>query len=206
MGARARNTSSPVMYVALGDSTGVGDGARNGGYVARIFTRIERERPASRLTNLCVSGAETRDVLRDQLPRMNDARPTLITLGIGINDVTHGVETEQFARNLEEIITRLRERTDAPIVVTNLPDISYAPGVPPYLRAQLRQRLNSFNERIAEIATRHRLRLVDIYSPSHDTLATHSEHFSTDGFHPSDAGYEFWAATMWPTIKSVIDG
>ena len=59
-----RAADTAVSYVALGDSTGVGVGARNGGYVARLFQRIERVRPASRLTNLCVSGATTADVLR----------------------------------------------------------------------------------------------------------------------------------------------
>ena len=55
--------SKPVVYTALGDSTGVGTGAREGGgYVLRLFKRIERERPLSRLTNLCVSGATTDDV------------------------------------------------------------------------------------------------------------------------------------------------
>src|SRR5436309_1752244 len=64
----AAQTSAPVVYVALGDSTGVGMGARKGGgYVARLFERIERERPRSRVVNLCVSGARTDDVLRGQL-------------------------------------------------------------------------------------------------------------------------------------------
>src|SRR4051812_17377096 len=53
---------APVIYAALGDSTGVGVGAKEGGYVARLFTRIKSVRPDSTLTNVCVSGAETEDV------------------------------------------------------------------------------------------------------------------------------------------------
>src|ERR687892_610256 len=90
-------TRVPVVYVALGDSTGVGVGARGGGgYVARIFERIERVRPGSRLVNLCVSGATTGDVLRGQVGRVGDARPTLVTVGIGINDLTRMTAPEQF--------------------------------------------------------------------------------------------------------------
>src|SRR5215208_4550240 len=115
----------PVVYVALGDSTGAGVGARKGGgYVARLFERIERVRPGSRLVNLCVSGATTGDVLRSQVGRVGDARPSLVTVGIGINDLTRMTAPEQFARNFEEIVTRLRAQTDAPAVVTNLPDVS----------------------------------------------------------------------------------
>ncbi|HEX8127641.1 MAG TPA: SGNH/GDSL hydrolase family protein [Pyrinomonadaceae bacterium] len=195
----------PVVYVAFGDSTGVGVGARRGaGYVARIFERIERVRAGSSVRNFCVSGAETADVLRGQLTRLDSAHPTLITLGIGINDVSHGVSPEQFARNYEEIVTRLKSKTNAPIVTTNIPDISHAPRVPAFLHEQVRQRIKLFNAHIAEIAGRHDLRLVDAYDMSREVIPNHPEFFSADGFHPSDEGYEYWAKMMWPAVKEAI--
>ena len=60
------STKGPIVYVALGDSTGAGVGARQGGYVARIFKRLLERRPGSKLSNLCVSGATTADLLRGQ--------------------------------------------------------------------------------------------------------------------------------------------
>jgi acyl-CoA thioesterase I len=217
-GARGENTGegvgpemgegkrkAPVVYVALGDSTGVGVGARKGGgYPARLFERIERVRPGSRLVNLCVSGATTADVLRGQVGQVRGARPTLVTLGIGINDVSRQVGPEQFARNYEEIVARVREQTDAPLVVSNLPDIAHAPAVPAFLREEARRRINLFNERIAEAAARHGLPLVDTYAKSHAVIPKHPEFFSADGFHPSDEGYEFWAFEMWPAVKAAI--
>ncbi|HEX8355005.1 MAG TPA: SGNH/GDSL hydrolase family protein [Pyrinomonadaceae bacterium] len=195
----------PVVYVALGDSTGVGVGARKGGgYVARLFERIERVRPGSRLVNLCVSGATTADLLRAQVARVGDARPTLVTLGIGINDVTRQVPAEQFARNLEEIAARLREQTEAPVVVSNLPDVSHAPAVPAFLREGARRRIQEFNERVAEAAARHGLFLADSFEKSAAVIPTHPEFFSPDGFHPSEEGYEFWAFEMWPVVKRAL--
>jgi acyl-CoA thioesterase I len=197
--------TTPVAYVAFGDSTGVGVGARRGGgYVARLFERIERVRAGSSVKNFCVSGAETADVLRGQLTRLDATRPTLITLGIGINDVSHGIAPEQFARNYEEIVSRLKSRTDAPIVVTNIPDISTAPRVPVFLHDQVQARIRLFNEHIAEIARRHELLLVDTYDMSREVIPAHPEFFSPDGFHPSDEGYEYWAKMMWPTVKEAI--
>ena len=195
----------PVVYVALGDSTGVGVGARKGGgYAARLFERIERVRPGSRLVNLCVSGATTGDVLRSQAGRVGEARPTLVTLGIGINDATRNVSPEQFAENYERIIERIREQTDAPVVLTNVPDVAHAPAVPAFLRDAARARIQLYNERILDIATRHRLLLVDAFAESAAVISTHPEFFSSDGFHPSDQGYEFWAVKMWPTVKLAI--
>ncbi|HEX8560179.1 MAG TPA: SGNH/GDSL hydrolase family protein [Pyrinomonadaceae bacterium] len=196
---------APVVYAALGDSTGAGVGARKGGgYVARLFERIERVRPGSRLVNLCVSGATSGDVLRSQVGRLGAAAPTLVTLGIGINDVTRQVAPEQYERNLEEIIARLRAQTAAPVVVSNLPDVSHAPAVPVFLRAEARRRLLLFNARVAQVARRHGLFLADSYERSAAVIPGHPEFFSADGFHPSDEGYEFWAFEMWPTVKKAL--
>jgi len=196
---------APVVYVAVGDSTGVGVGARKGGgYVARLFERIERVRPGSRLVNLCVSGATTGDLLRAQVGRVGDARPALVTVGIGINDLTRQATPEQFAHNIGEIVTRLRAQTDAPVVVSNLPDVSHAPAVPAFLRGAARRRLILYNERIAGAAARHGLHLADSFEKSAAVIPTHPEFFSPDGFHPSDEGYEFWAFEMWPTVKQAL--
>ncbi|HEX8282358.1 MAG TPA: SGNH/GDSL hydrolase family protein [Pyrinomonadaceae bacterium] len=195
----------PVVYVALGDSTGVGVGARKGGgYVARLFGRVERARPGSRLVNLCVSGATTSDVLRTQVGRVGAAGPTLITVGIGINDVTRQVEPERFARNFEEIVARLRAQTGAPVVVSNLPDLSHAPVVPDFMRAGARLLIQEFNARVAESASRHGLFLADTFGKSAAVIPTHPEFFCPDGFHPSDEGYEFWAFEMWPVVKRAL--
>lgn len=193
-----------VRYVALGDSTGAGVGARNGGYVARIFKRIEAMRSGSTLTNLCVSGATSADVLNRQLEQGMAAGPNLITLGIGINDIGHGLEIEEFADNYDAILKRLKEGTRATIVVSNLPDISSAPRIPPTLRSEYQQRIIMFNRKLEEIANHHGVVIFDVFGITHEQLAQHPEYFSADGFHPSDPGYELWADQMWPTIARII--
>lgn len=197
-------TKGPIIYVALGDSTGAGVGARKGGYVARLFKRIEERRPDSKLSNLCVSGATTADVLRGQLERGVAAGPDLVTLGIGINDIGHGLTLEQFSKNYEQILSTLREKTHAQIVVTNIPDISSAPRIPGPMRSEYQQQIIQFGRRLEEIAVRHGVTVFDIYAVTTKELASHPEYFSSDGFHPSDAGYEMWAQSMWPTLAKVI--
>lgn len=196
--------SGPVNYVALGDSTGAGVGAKNGGYVARLFRRIEKLKPGSRLLNLCVSGATSEDVKREQLDRAIAAKPTLVTLGIGINDLGHGLSLEASVANIQTILTRLKKETTATIVVSNLPDISAAPRIPPPLRAEVQQRIEHLNQKIAEIAAGHGVKVFDIYTSTHQLLPAHPEYFSSDGFHPSDSGYEVWAEQMWPTVAEAI--
>ena len=198
--------SSPVNYVALGDSTGVGVGARTGGgYVARLFERIERERPGSRVANLCVSGARTGDLLRHQLPRVAALRPTLVTVGVGINDLTNFAPAEAFEANYEEIVTRLSAGAPAArVVLSNIPDISPAPAVPAHLRADAVRRVKLFNQIIDRAAARHGVRVADAYHSSREVIAAHPEFFCEDGFHPSAEGYEYWAKMLWPAVKEAI--
>src|SRR6185369_4961079 len=101
-------TTGPVVYVAVGDSTGSGVGAREGGYVLRLFNRLVQRRPGSQLTNLCVSGATTEDLVRGQLERGVGMNPDLVTVGIGINDIGHGLTIEQFAQNYDKILSTFR--------------------------------------------------------------------------------------------------
>ena len=197
-------TTGPIVYVALGDSTGSGVGAREGGYVARLFKRVLERRPESKLNNLCVSGSTTADVLRGQLDRGVAADPDLITLGIGINDIGHGLTLDQFAKNYEQILSTLKEKTRARVVVTNIPDISSAPRIPGSMRSEYQRQIMQFNQRLEEIAVRHGATVFDVYSITTAELPSHPEYFSSDGFHPSDAGYELWSERMWPIVEEVI--
>lgn len=197
-------TKGPIVYVALGDSTGAGVGAREGGYVARLFKRILERRPDSKLSNLCVSGATTGDLLRSQLDRGVALNPDLVTVGIGINDIGHGLSLEQFSKNYEQILSTLKQKTRARIVVTNLPDISSAPRIPGTLRREYQRQIVQFSQRLGEIANRQGVTIFDIHTITKAELPSHPEYFSSDGFHPSDKGYELWASEMWPTVARVI--
>jgi lysophospholipase L1-like esterase len=195
----------PIHYVALGDSTGVGVGARNGGYAGRVFKHISERRPGSRLTNLCVSGATTVAVLESQLDQALATNADLITLGIGINDIGHGLTVEEFGKNYEAILSRLKSETGATILVTNIPDISTAPGIPDFTRRRYHQLIVDFNQRLEEIALRHSVPVFDIYTITHQELPAHPEYLSSDGFHPSDKGYELWAEQMWPALAKLFE-
>jgi lysophospholipase L1-like esterase len=196
----------PILYVALGDSTGVGQGARYGGYVDRLFRKLVVKRAGSRLINLCVSGSTTTDVIRGQLDEGIAAKPELVTLGVGINDIGHGLSLQEFARNYQTILERLKRETQAVVIVTNIPDISSGPRIPLPMRNQYQQEIIAFNQKLQEIASSLGAIVFDSYTITHEQLPSHPEYFSADGFHPSDDGYELWAEQMWPTLEVVIGG
>ena len=170
----------------------------------RVFDRINERRPTSTLQNLCVSGATTDDLIRGQLEQAVSLNPDLVTVGIGINDVGHGLTLEQFSKNYETILSTLKEKTHAQIVVTNIPDVSSAPRIPDSMRSTYQRQIDQFCKRLVEIAEQYGVTIFDIYTITKDELPSHPEYFSNDGFHPSDEGYELWATQMWPTVAKVI--
>ena len=152
-----------------------------------------------------MTGATTRDVLREQLDEGIQANPDLVTLGIGINDIGHGLSLSEFAQNYESILRRLKKDTQAVVIVTNIPDISSGPRTPVDMRSQYQQMIVDFNQKLEQIAGSTGAIVFDIYTITHEELPSHPEYFSADGFHPSDAGYELWADKMWPTLQAVFE-
>lgn len=192
-----------VRYVALGDSTGVGIGARHGGYVEHLFQRLRRTRPGVGLLNLCAAGATSHSVLTGQLPKAQRSRPHLVTLKVGINDVTHGIPPHSYESTLDRLVGELSE-TGAAVVLANLPDMSLAPVarlVPPGLLAG---RVEALNAAVARVVARHGCSCVDLYAYSRVELPEHPEYFSADGFHPSDSGYMRMADHFWPVLTQAL--
>jgi lysophospholipase L1-like esterase len=204
--ATAGNRASPLVYAAVGDSTGIGLGARDGGgYVDRLFARIEQTRPGSTLINLSVAGATTVDAVNKQIPRLDETRASLITICVGVNDLLRGREAKQFAGDYETLVAKLRQPGRL-IVVANLPDVASAPALKGMADESLRARLGQFNKAIKEIAGRYAVPLVDLYQLSGEMTETRREVFSSDGLHPSDLGYARWAEAIWPVIERAVHG
>lgn len=203
--ATAGNSAPPVVYVAVGDSTGIGLGARDGGgYVDRLFARIEQKRPGSTRVNLSMAGASTADAVNQQLTRLEDTQATLVTICVGVNDLLRGREAQQFAGDYETLVAKAR-RPGRVVVVVNLPDVASTPALKAGSDESLRVRLDQFNKAIEDIAGRHGVPLVDLHQSSGELLRSSPESFSSDGLHPSDLGYAHWAAAMWAVVEKAID-
>ncbi len=82
-----------TRYVAIGDSQteGLWDGNDSDGIVGfadRLAAMLDALHPGLQYANLAIRGRRIRDVLDDQLPRALAMRPDLITVCVGMNDIT----------------------------------------------------------------------------------------------------------------------
>ena len=158
------------------------------------------------IDHITLRAPTTADLIERQLPYALETRPTLITIGIGINDLGLQHPDDAFALSLEEVVVKLA-RLRAPIVLANLPDLALSPAIAHLVPRQLyEKRIEMFNEHVTATAARHGLGLVDLYRLSREILPGHPELFSADGFHPSALGYEAWAERMLPIVAAALGG
>ena len=181
-----------TRYVALGDSQteGLWDGDDSAGVVGfadRLAAMLDELHPGLQYANLAVRGKRVRDVLDDQLPYAVAMQPDLVTVCIGMNDITRpGFGFDRALADLALLYRRLAE-LDATVVTTTFPDIA---RIVPIGRV-LRSRMLRMNEAIVTAVDRHGFRLVDLYSaPS----MIQPDTWSDDRVHGSTKGHILFAA------------
>ena len=178
-----------IVYLAIGGSDAVGVGADplTRGYVFRIAEELDERVDEVFLAPLAIPRA-TAEQLDAALELFLESglEPDLVTVWAGPNDVIQGEDADDFEDELEGIFERLRDRPDGVIVAANIPDLTELPR----FRADpdddvTRDRVEEFNEVIAEQAEDYDVLIVDLYGePVEDDLVS-----DEDGFHPNDEGH-----------------
>ncbi|WP_374968330.1 SGNH/GDSL hydrolase family protein [Terrabacter sp. BE26] len=191
---RVAVTGSGPLWVALGDSMtqGIGASAPDRGWAGQLSARLAQRGWAHRLVNLGVNGARVEDVLDRQLPALElleelaeleqaaDARPALVTVVIGSNDVV----VRRHRRGLTERFEQMLDLLPAGALVANLPN--------PHREARAVDAL------LRDRAVAGRLVLVDL---RREVPRSWRGRLASDRFHPNDRGY----ADMASIVERALD-
>ncbi len=208
--ATATPTAPTVRYVALGASDAVGVGASDQNHTAYVPILISRLPAGGAALNLGISGETLHSALSDELPAAIQAKPTLITVWLVGNDFKDCVPLKQYTADLNTLLTQLQTKTNAKVFVANAPDFSLLPAIKQAAaagsfcggsptQAAIRAETLQWNQAIdAAVAARHDT-LINLYDAN---LAGHPDYISSDGFHPSDAGYLALANLFWAAITT----
>ena len=193
-------TTKPLVYVAIGASDAVGVGATDPTRESWVSVLHRRLPSDARLVNLGISGSLLREGLAQQLPVALDATPDLVTVWLAVNDFNARVPLEEYGACLDALLAQLTTRTQARVLVANVPDLT---GVPVYAwvpQDLLRAEILRWNAVIAAAVARHNAVLVDLYALGPEA-AMRPEVVATDGFHPSAEGHRRLAEVMWAAIE-----
>lgn len=192
-----------LRYVVIGDSTGAGQGAPYDRGVAVGSARhlADGGRQVT-LINLSVSGSTMSEVLAGQSADAARARPDVVLLAAGANDVTHLTSKGTVVRDLERIVAGLRATNpDVRIVLTAAPDVGTARRLAQPLRWVAGRRTRQLNGAIGEVADAEGLTLAPIADRTGPRFAEDPSLFAADRFHPDARGYATWL----PVIDDALD-
>jgi lysophospholipase L1-like esterase len=174
--------------VVLGDSSAAGfrlstpeqSAARR---VARALQL--RDGRATRLRSVASNGANTLDVLADQVEAVAGA--DVVLMGLGANDAMDRLDTATVAEAFTELIARVRDLAapDARIVVIGCPELSVAPGLPLLARALMHRHVRRIAKLQARLSNELDVALVPL-----PRAVLPPEVFADDGFHPGALGHE----------------
>ncbi|MBF4575061.1 SGNH/GDSL hydrolase family protein [Frondihabitans sp. VKM Ac-2883] len=181
-----------LSYVALGDSAaqGIGASAPSRSYVGRIGQHIKRTtRSTVGVKNLAVSGSTTRLCKINQVPRLADLTPDIVTVAIGSNDVGE-FNAAKFEKNIRAIYGALPSHA----IVADLPFM---------LLPDLEKKVAVANEIVRRVAGELGLTVAPLYATTRRQgyIGTY-RNTAKDLFHPNDKGYTVWASAFFPAIDA----
>jgi lysophospholipase L1-like esterase len=178
--------------LVIGESTAAGVGARTHAQALPGFLAAEMSGRLGGTMNWLArgkGGATARAVLAELVPA--EQGPFDVTvLTVGINDLFDRRAMRPWAADLRSLIEALGE--SGRIIVSGLPPVHLAPGIPQPLRFVLGRRARAMDRITRQVAASCRAAYVPINVPP----AGSDRLFASDGFHPSETGYHEWARVL----------
>ena len=184
--------NEPLTFAIIGDSaaSGVGDSDSQGNYfgwgyhLAQAFTEplvyINASRP----------GAQSKEVLHDQLPKVLIHEPELVAVIVGGNDLLrNGFSPQVFEENLNETLAYI-EKMGATSMLLELHDPTQIVPMPRLVARVCRRRVNAVNRSTRKLARRYSSVLLE--TRSLDGIYQR-EKWHVDRMHPSKMGHQFIA-------------
>lgn len=194
------NGAATLRIAVIGESTVSGVGARTHrtgitGQLAQLLARKLGARVEWRA--LGQNGATARRIERLALAELGDAKLDVAFVAIGVNDVLELTPVSRWRSDVARLCTLLASRAGAPqIVFLGLPPMHRFPVLPQPLRAFVGTRAKLLDATLAALA-RDKANVLHVPTP----LQGPPDFFCEDRFHPSEAGYAFWAAH---TVDAVV--
>jgi lysophospholipase L1-like esterase len=204
-------TPAPVAlrYVALGDSYTIGTSVQPAErFPDQLVAALGRNAPTLELTaNLGVNGYTSADLVREELPALDDLEPEFVTVLIGVNDVVQGVPTKTYEATVSSILDALLTRLSADRIVTiAIPDYTVTPAGADYGDPTRQHDGIVANNAVMQRLARERgIAFVDIFDLSLRAADDRSL-VAGDGLHASGAQYGLWVERLLPVVEELLGG
>ncbi len=188
--------AEPIKLVGFGDSLMAGyQLPASDAFPVKLEAALKAKGYDVEIANAGVSG----DTSSGGLARLDWSVPDGtkgVILELGANDALRGIAPEETEKNIDAMLTRLKERGIAVLLAGML--------APPNMGADYEKRFNGIYQRMAE---KHGVALYPFFL---DGVAAQADLQIDDGMHPNPAGVDVMVAKILPTaetfLKSVMAG
>jgi lysophospholipase L1-like esterase len=197
-----------LRFVPLGDSYTIGTSvAEAERWPNQLVERLAADPVSLQLAgNPAVNGFTSADLIRAELPRLEELRPEFVTLQIGVNDVVRGVSDIEYATNVSLILDSLLDRLAANrVLCLATPDYTVTPqgaayGQPETQRAGILRNNDILRGACEERGMRFVPDVFEISQAAEDDTTL----VARDGLHPSGAQYGLWVDAMLPVVREML--
>jgi acyl-CoA thioesterase-1 len=188
---QAPASATRPRIVFLGDSLTAGLGLRRDQAVpALIQARLRSAGYPYDVINAGVSGDTSAGGLR-RLDWALVGNVAVLVVELGANDGLRGLPVDQMRRNLNEIVTRAKQRKIT-VVLTGM-------EAPPNYGVDYTR---EFRQVFRDLASEHRVPFVPFFL---EGVAGNPELNNRDGIHPNPAGARIIEATIWRALEPLLE-
>jgi lysophospholipase L1-like esterase len=196
-----------LRYVAFGDSYTIGTSVEaDQRFPNQLVGALGPAQAGLDLVaNLGVNGYTSADLIRDEMPALDELQPEFATVLIGVNDVVQGVSIETYEANLVTILDELLARLPADrIVALAIPDYTVTPAGADYGDPhQQHDGIVASNTVMERLAGERGIAFVDIFEIS-VRAADDRSLVAHDDLHPSGAQYALWVDRLAPVVERLL--
>jgi lysophospholipase L1-like esterase len=203
--AAAPAPPAPLRIVVLGDSLALGTGATDptNSLTFRIYRALAADRPGSEITNVAIGGTRASDVRRLEVDSLDPQATDLVLVIAGGNDVVRRTPAAAFARDYRGLLAAIRARVPrATLVAFGVPDVARSPLFADS-RAKTEALSRTDDAAVRRAAAESGAAFVDLFGYTLREPES-PEFFSSDDFHPSDAGYARLATFALPVVTRAL--
>ncbi|WP_439273275.1 arylesterase [Pseudochrobactrum sp. HB0163] len=183
--------SETVKIVGFGDSLMAGyQLAQDDGFTARLQAALMKDGYRVTVSNAGVSG----DTSSGGLTRLDWSIPDetqLVILELGANDALRGISPELTGKNLDQMLSRLKER-GIPVLLAGM-------IAPPNMGSDYAAKFNPLYKTLAD---KYQVRLYPFFL---EGVAGNKKLLLEDGMHPNPQGVKVMVHNILPDVKAMLD-
>jgi len=193
----------PPLVILIGDSIRMG-------YQEVVRRELTAREPAAEVWAPEENGGNSRNVLAHLDEWVISRQPQVVHLNCGLHDLRKefdqeqaAVPIEEYATNVRQILTRLREQTDATLLWAATTPVNQAWHHATKGFDRFEEDVRAYNQVATTIATELVIPVSDLYSTV--MQAGRDDHLRPDGVHYHPAGYELLGQAVARTIAAYLD-